>query len=236
MHKKNNMQTKHKKIILLTGSVAIFAILIGIVSDIILYGHPISGAQFINSGLPNLLNVGPQRLFVGGMLGMVFIALGLSGFWQLYLAIKPAGGFLPLIFWFLEIYVVTMGASMHLSYTFYGEVSRAMLSVDPEISKYFIQLFMRAENYMNIFTVTLFVTSGIASIIFIFVVLTKVTNYPKWIVFVAPGIPVVAVMLIGKILPAPFGGYVSASYAYLGFLVTAIISTVVLYRREKLIV
>ena len=62
--------------ILITGFVTIIMLLIGIVSDVILFGHPISGEKFSNLGLANLLNVSPERLFIGGILGILVMSFG----------------------------------------------------------------------------------------------------------------------------------------------------------------
>jgi len=58
------------------------------------------------------------KLRLTGVLGVLGMAVGIFGFWQVYRGIRLAGGWLPRIVWFLGMWGFGVGTVFHASFAF----------------------------------------------------------------------------------------------------------------------
>lgn len=118
------------------------------------------------------------QVVAGHYLALVGIPLGLLGFWQVYVGVRPAGGPLPRLVWLLGAWAFVVGTVFHASFAFVigaiqtGDTSGALLA-----------------RYAAVFEpvgLLLVAAMGVTLLVLGYLVAFRETRYPRWFVALNP--------------------------------------------------
>lgn len=200
------------------------------ISDMVLSGMPISGAEHAALGLRTAQGKSALALQLSGFAGVANLLVAL-GVWQWYRLLLPAGRTwailtcLPLATFFL------LGVTVHFVWPIMAIV---LLSVPSDPTAVAASLYDRlfGEYFLplGLMGFGLFI---LGSILFAATVLTGRTRLPRWFAWIAPAFPVVALYVASPQLPAPFGGYIRSNFLHLVLPLLFGLSTAVVVREGR---
>lgn len=178
---------------------------------------------------PFLLTKPYWQVVAGHYLAIVGIPLGLLGFWQVYRAIRPAGGWLPRLVWLLGAWGFVVGTVFHAAFAFVIAGLQADANagpLDPMLARFatvFEPVGLALVGVMTLALVGLF-----------YLVAFRETRYPRW--FAALNPLVVQALTAGLALLAPEAIRVALIVtAYnLSVLVLVVGSTALLWNLDEL--
>lgn len=160
-------------------------------------------------------DVSQNRLIVGGLLAPVSTLLYMIGFYHIYLLIKPANGRTAAVIFILLCFGILYGGAFHSHFTFLGFISSFENA----------ELLQMAENYSILNFNFMFIPSLIAYICFAYLVITKKTFHPRWMIVFTP---IVLFWFAGamRLLPQPFMMLIAGGWYNIVFVIFFSISTI----------
>ena len=179
--------------------------------DALMLGHSVSGREFRLRWFENLLCVPPVRMALGHLLGILAIPFMGFGIWQMYLGLEPAGLPYALPPALAMGYSLVIGAAVHGSFAPLGAAMQLRSRVDERSAAEIDHVARWQRKLVYVVFGTFLVLQLISWGWFAFVVLSRPTFFPAWIVFANPIVAQAAVMVIAEFLPAPAGGYLGAA-------------------------
>jgi hypothetical protein len=231
-----NKEINRADMVLVLGVLGIIGVFITIISDLILLGRPISAISFFGPGMgtENMAFVAQWRITLGAFLGIIVLPLQISGLITVYHGLKAAGKKLPMVAVITDIHALIMGVAFHISYAFIGsgwklyneagQGNQAAAGLVKQFSFYwkFLIIIMGAEILLS-------------STIYVFLILKKRTLYPRWMAVLNPVCVLLVMFPLICIFPAPIGGFIAPTYMNVSTMIFFVFSTLVIYRRLKLI-
>jgi hypothetical protein len=198
-------------------------------SDWLMMGTFTDARSFMDNWLTILAEMPAWRVLLGAIAGPLGAWLYIVGFWQLYLALKPAGRRLAFVCWAgFSIGFVYVAGAFHTSFPFMAHAAQSMEAGElggPE------QLMALANPTIN-YAIMLFVAGALPSLvgclILAYAVLALPTRYPRWTVVFNP-IVLYVITLAFRFAPAPLGGLLYIGYGNIVFLTFFAASTAVLW-------
>jgi len=219
-----------QKILRLTGLAGITGALLMFTGDMFLYGGFYSGAEFSEQSRIIMGEIPQLRLMIGGALGPVAAILYVTGFWHVYLALKPGGKTLAAIAFVGFACMMIISGAYHAGFTNVGLVLRAKNVVQEIDLGTLERLIEQSWEFGGFLYNILFVFGTIGTIFFLITVIFRKTSYPKWIILFTPTLLVFAAPL-AQYIPTPVGGIIYGGYYNLVFLLFFVVSTVILGKR-----
>lgn len=197
------------------GIVALCCSMIVGISDMVLSGQPVSGAEHTKLGLNSARGKSARALQLAGFAGIanIFVALG---FWQWYRALAPAGFWLSVFPILLLVIFFLLGVTVHFIWPILATLSLAAEDAAPEskaaIQQLYDTTFQRYFVPLGMLAVPLLLGG---SIWFAVAVLSGRTLFPQWFAILSPAFPVLSLYALSPRLPAPIGGYIRANFLHI---------------------
>jgi hypothetical protein len=187
-----------------------------LLGDWLFYFDYTSGADFQPADI--MRSFSDQRLAIGGALGPIAALLYSFGAVSIYLALKSVNQSVAfLISTLMVILFMHMGA-YHVLYPVHGFISKVQ---DPVVST---TLKNQLSTLTSIIYTIEFIMGLLTTLLFFFLVLTKKTIYPKWIVIFFPTV-LSLLSDLPRMLPYPIGGIIVGSWDNGWFIIFFCIST-----------
>lgn len=209
--------------VLWTGLAGLLAAVIVGAGEFLLHFDPL--ARYAG-GFDFFKGVTPDRATIGHFLGVLGAPLYVVGAWHLKLMLQPANRFWATITFFMMAYGCIVGA------VWIGSRATAALivngadaaSVGPELALYEL----RYENLLMIVRIAILLVSAV----FIWLVLTGRSHYPRWIAALNPILLILVSFLIFLVIP-DIGKYLMPIALNVAFFVLFTASTVIAARSVK---
>ncbi|MGI9205399.1 MAG: DUF6796 family protein [Woeseiaceae bacterium] len=182
-----------KSIVITTGLVGLMGAFLTGTGEFILHYDPLArfGAEFeFFSGIP------ADRTTLGHFVGVLGAPLYLVGSWHIYLMLRPANPAWSLTAFFITAYGFVAGA------VWIG--SRASISalintpVTPDIEELIGLYDFRYETLLQVIRIAVLVLS----VIYIWLVMTGRSHYPKWMAMLNPILLIIASFIVYAVAPA----------------------------------
>ncbi|NIV43815.1 hypothetical protein GWN49_02865, partial [Candidatus Bathyarchaeota archaeon] len=171
-----------KKTLILLGTIACIGAVLGVIADFFSAWSDSPnnmGTAFsahIDS-IKGLYQDKPRWTFVlGNFLGVFFLPLHFLGFYLIYLAVKPAGEKLAIIFLALGFYLIAIGVGFHGTLAFVGDIIQSNNQV----------LLNNILVYWHPWGFALVIAYIVMGLYLVFLILQGGTLYPRWTVFTSP--------------------------------------------------
>jgi hypothetical protein len=200
------------------------------VSDDLLLGAPISGAEYYRLYPTTLAQASFERLLWGNTLGVVTLPLELCGLWLLHQALRRSDERLA---WSVSLtlgFSVIAGIAFHVASAFLGDGYRVHEQLDSAVTRQMVGQF-------EIYRGTLFRFTQVALVLgaalFAAHVLLRSTPFPKWMALVNPLILVGSVRFFAALIPAPLGGYIAPGYFNIAMMLFFVANYIVLRRSRS---
>jgi hypothetical protein len=210
-----------KKQIKLTGILAIIGATIMFIGDMLLYFTSSPVNNFQKEIISIMGNISPTRLIIGGAIGPLATGLYIIGYYQIYLAIKPTYKKIAKVIFAVLSFGIIYGGSFHAFFPILGFMS----STGSE------EALILAESYSITIFNLMFIPSLLAYLMLTYLILTRKTYYPRWIVFVSPFILFWLSPLVQQ-LPQPFMMVVAGGWSNLIFILFFSVSTYTLIKNN----
>lgn len=207
----------------ITGVIGIIAAILMFLGDMFLYFTTENISNFEEEIIAILGEVSNVRLLIGGLLGPLASFLFIIGFYQIYLAIKPAYTKIAKLLLALLSLGIIYGGAFHSHFTHLGIMSFANNT----------EALKLAENYSVLTFYFMFFPSLIAYIILAYLILAKKTYYPKWVVLVSP-IILFWFSEVVQLLPQPYLIVIAGGWSNIIFILFFSVSTFVLLKNNEL--
>jgi hypothetical protein len=203
-------------------------------ADWTLLGTFTSGSEFKENWGALLSEMPRWRLLIGGLVGPVGAWFYVVGFWQLYLALKPAGR--PLAFaafaGFSMSFVWVAGA-FHTSFPFLADAWRMRGAATGDGTTGVREAAERMFAYAGWLYYVGLAPSLVGAVLLAYAVLGKRTRYPRWFAALNPAL-LYPLSTLFQWLPAPLGGLLVIGAGNLVFLVYFAVSTALLWNGGRL--
>lgn len=160
--------------------IALIAALLGATADVLLLYNPKGGYEADDYRF--LLDLCKYRMLTGHFLGIIFIPLEMLGLFQVYRALKPAGGYWAWAIVICALYLGFPGVVYHGTVVSTGSVLRLMEQAPTIVAPEWDYIRMQVDPL----AVALPLGFVIMTIILTYVILTKPTLYPKWMAWCNP--------------------------------------------------
>jgi hypothetical protein len=184
----------------LAGVAGIFGALLFFAGDMLFYGHLGSGAGFHDGMIATVRDASLARLFAGGLVGPIAACLCITGFWHVYLNVRPSAARVGQV---LGAFLVLMvfGGAIHTLRTAKGIAIKYCCGNDDAGCRAPLQA---TNDYWNLAYNIGAAPGYVGALLLIALVLLGKTWYPTWTVLANPA----ALMLLSPLAertPAPFG-------------------------------
>jgi len=217
--------------ILLLGGLAIFGGAMSVLADIYSAYLPnlaMSTATSVSlDSVANILSAkSHEDHLVGSTLGQFFIPFHIFGWLLLFLALAPANMTLRLLVLVFSVYITIIGASLHASLLYAGAIAR---SGEQKIVN-------QVGEFFNITSYTLVAGVVIFGCVVAFLILSRRSLYPRWVVLISPLGYLMITTLIVAALPVTsqsISAFITATGFNLPCTLLHIATTVVLLRQSK---
>jgi hypothetical protein len=217
------------------GAAGIFGATLLLAADWILLGTLTSGSEFQRNWQVYLSAMPSWRLTVGGLAGPIGAWFYVVGFWQLYLALKPAGRVLAfVVFAGFSMSFVWVAGAFHPSLPFVADALRAKQAASGEGGAVVQAAAERTFAYAGALYHVGLAPSVVGVALLAWTVFRKRTRYPRWFLAFNPALLYALTMLFEQV-PEPLGGLLVIGAGNLVFLCFFALSTVLLWnggRRE----
>jgi hypothetical protein len=174
------------------------------------------------------------RITMGAFLGIIVIPFQIAGLATIYYGLKSAGKTKAVITVLTFAHTLMMAVAFHTSYAFiaggwnlYYELGSRDL-----VAEKMINIF---GYYWRIIVIIMAVELVFSSAYFVFLILKGETLYPKWMTFFSPVCVLLYMYPVVLIVPKPLGGFIAPAFLNLATLVFFVMSTVTVYKKQKLI-
>jgi hypothetical protein len=225
---------KTARFVLIMGLIGIAGVLLTIISDFILIGRPISANAFFKLGTESMADLSQWRITMGAFLGIIVIPFQIAGLATIYYGLKSAGKTKAVITVLTFAHTLMMAVAFHTSYAFiasgwnlYYELGSRDLVAEKMINRF--------GYYWRIIVIIMAVELVFSSAYFVFLILKGETLYPKWMAFFSPVCVLLYMYPVVLIAPKPLGGFIAPAFLNLATLVFFVMSTVTVYKKQKLI-
>lgn len=212
----------NRKQILTTGIIGIIGATLMFVGDMLLYYTLEPIASFEEEIIPIMGKISFTRLKIGGLLGPLCASMYLVGYYQVYLAIKAKFKKMAMTVFTLLGIAIIFGGAFHSHFPHMGFVShfdyKDALKVIQEytITTYFVTIILNLLGY----------------VLLAYLVLTKKTYYPKWIVLCSPLVLIWFSDLV-QLLPQPFKIFIAGGWSNITAIIFFAVSTWTLLKRTQ---
>jgi hypothetical protein len=186
-------------------------------SDLLMLARPVSGHEFVQLGIGNLALIPEGRLTAGAVLGVLFSALYVPGFWHVAQATGPAAQRPAFIMFCLLCATSVFGAAFHAAHGFVGIGLQAAGSIPSGVPATGVAASFDALMKWLSSLGALALLGG--SVFFVILVAGGRGQYPRWFAACSPFVLVLAFAGIGWLAPEPIGGYLWPLCFNLGMLV-----------------
>ncbi len=203
----------------ITGGVLMF------VGDMLFYYKPVSGKAF-----DSLVTMGEQnieRLILGGMIGPIAGILYASAALIFYFAFKNISGFAAKLISGFWIIMFIVGGTYHAVFPNYGFVGRLPSEHRTVQTQYVFDLIH------HLYLIS-FILGLISSLYLIYIILTKNTIFPKWIILITPTFLTLLNPILKQYYPYPFGAVLYGGWVNLCFILFFAVCFAVFYRKNKI--
>ncbi|MCT4580773.1 MAG: hypothetical protein N4A35_05080 [Flavobacteriales bacterium] len=210
-----------KNKIKITGAIGVIGATLMFMGDMLLYYTPEDLGNFREELVGVLGNVEHNRLMIGGLIGPLAAFLYAIGFYQIYLAIKEEYKTIGKIIFALLSFGIMYGGSFHALFPHLGFMS----SLDNQ------EALGLAEPYSVMLFYMMFFPSLVAYILLTYLIVTKKTSYPIWVVFSSPFVLFWFSGII-ELLPQPFLIIIAGGWSNIIFILFFSISTITLLKQN----
>ncbi len=197
------------------------------VSDDLLLGAPISGAEYYRVYPTTMARVSFERLLWGNTLGLVTLSLELCGLWLLHQVLRRSDERLSWIVLLTLGFSVIAAIAFHVASAFLGTGYQVNQQLDSDVTRQMVHQFETYRATLFRFTQT---AVGLGAVFFAAHVLLRPTPFPKWMAIVNPLILVILVRFVAALIPAPLGGYVAPGYFNVAMLLFFVANFIVIWR------
>lgn len=209
----------------IAGVTAVIAALLGAVSDNYLMvaagvpGSMVDGWPFIKE---LMRRVPHDRLLVGHYLGTLAIPWSALGFWHVWYGFRPAGRWAHL-FLLAGLFTIMLGVTYHGQLAYVGQsLAAAEAASLPELAA-------NIESYILVFQHILTVSFSVVAVLFLYIILTKPTLYPRWFAALTPACVGGIFYLLSMVLPGTLGVRLGVATPNLAMAVCFAASTALLW-------
>jgi hypothetical protein len=196
------------------------------VSDDLLLGTPISGAEYYRVYPTTMAQVSFERLLWGNTLGLVTLSLELCGLWLLHQVLRRSDERLSWIVLLTLGFSIIAGIAFHVASAFLGTGYQVHEQLDSEVTRQMVHQF---ETYRE----TLFrfaqIAVGLGAVFFAAHILLRPTPFPKWMAIINPLTLIVLVRFVAALIPAPLGGYIAPGYFNIAMLLFFVANFIVIW-------
>lgn len=194
-------------------------------SDWLMLGHWTSGRELAENWLELLADTAKWRVIVGAAVGPLGAWLYVIGFWQIYLALRPAGHWLAFFCWAgFSVAFIYVAAAFHASFPFIADAAQSMDSAGTDAGN---APPGAVFEYAGLLFAISVLPALLGCLIMAYAVLALPTRYPRWMVVFNPAL-LYAVTLTFRYIPAPLGGPLCIGFGNIIFLMFFVASTMVL--------
>jgi hypothetical protein len=218
--------------VLLLGLVGIFSVFVTIISDLILLGRPDTAYSFFELGTESMAGIAQWRITTGTFIGVFMLPFQIAGLISIYHGLKSSGKLLPALVVLADAHALIMGVAFHASYAFIASGWKLFYTTGPE-NLNMSEIMQKFDFYWKLIIVIMLAELIFSSTIFVLLVMSGKTMYPKWMALLNPLCVILAMFLVIPPIPAPVGGYVGPTTLNMATLIFFIISTIVIYKRLK---
>jgi hypothetical protein len=198
-------------------------------ADWLLLGTFTGGQELRANWLPMLAAMPRWRLLTGGLAGPVGAWLYVVGFWQTYIALRPAGRLLAFtVFAGFSLSFVWIAGAFHTSFPFMADAWRTMEAAGAPAEAIAGEMFA----YGRLLYVGGLPPAVAALALLGFANVCRRTLYPRWFVLLNPLLIFLCFMPF-QWMPAPLGGLLAIGAGNLTFLVFFAASTAVLWHAGR---
>lgn len=183
----------------LAGIVGLIGAILVAAADIVLLSVP--GGNYGSGSFAYLAAVPSGRLILGHFMGVLALPLEIIGFWQLAQGLAPGGKRASLIFLLVSAYSVVLGAVYHAALAPIAAVVQAQQAAS-EANTALTALIDTLSGYARPFSSITGAGVLVISIIFAWRVGFGRSHYPRWMALVNPLTLTIAVIALGRALPA----------------------------------
>lgn len=212
----------NRKQILRTGIIGIIGATLMFVGDMLLYytTEPIN--NFEDAIVPIMGEISFTRLKIGGLLGPLCASMYLVGYYQVYLAIKPTFKKMAMIVFALLGVAIFFGGAFHSHFTHLGFISHFKYTDLLEI----------VESYVITHFLVTMILNMLGFILLAYLILTKKSYYPKWMVLCTPLVLIWFSDLV-RLLPQPFKIIIAGGWSNITAIIFFAVSTWVLLKHTQ---
>ncbi|MDB2686546.1 hypothetical protein N9Y42_04990 [Mariniblastus sp.] len=210
----------------LTGIIGLVGAIICGTGEFLLHYNPLLDVEFLSKVKPPasaaydfMGRISEQRLTIGHFLAVIGVPLYFVGVWHIAEMLRPAGEKRSIAFRFIGWYGFLYGAMWMSSRAMIGSVAH---HPDLVASTNLVQLYgLRMESLLQVIRIT----TLLISIIYITMVWTGKTRYPKWMVVTSP-IVLLAMNFVIFLAAPSIGKYVLPIALNVGFSIFFLLSLV----------
>lgn len=204
----------YKKIVS-TGIAGIIASCLMYTGDMLLYFTAKPVASFQEEIVQIMSEISPERLQAGGLLGPVSAFLYMTGFYHIYLLVKPESNKIAKVLFGLLCFGIMYGGAFHTHFTFLGFIAGFGNA----------ELLQLAENFAVLNYYFVLFPGLMAYALLAYLIIAKKTFYPRWVVVFSPIILFWFSGLV-KHLPQPLMMLTAGGWSNMIFIIFFSISTV----------
>ncbi len=199
-------------------------------SDWLMLGTFTDARGFEDNWLTILAEMPKWRVISGAIAGPLGAWLYIVGFWQLYLALRPAGMRLAFVCWAgFSIGFIYVAGAFHASFPFMAHAAQLMDTVQSSSPESATVLAQQTINYAGMLFLASMLPSLVGCLALAYAVLILPTRYPRWTVAFNPLVLFVFTLCF-RFVPAPLGGLLQIGYGNILFLIFFTASTAVLWQ------
>lgn len=214
------------------GIIGITAVILTIICDFILIGRPNSSYSFLKLGTESMNGLSQWRILVGTFGGIVVLPLQIAGLMPLYYGLRPAGKVKSFVVAFIAGHAEVIAAAFHISYAFIASGWKLYHTVMPQ-NIAAAEMLKSFDLYWKITIVIMSVDLILSSVLFILLIISKNTLYPKWMALLNPCFIFLYTYLIVLPIPNPIGGFVAPAFLNISTLIFFSFSTFIVYKKLK---
>jgi len=192
--------------------------------DMFFYFEPVSGSGFDSLRIMSGRSI--KQLIIGGMLGPIsgiFYALGSLIF---YFAFRSISNSLSKIISSSWMAMFIIGGAYHSIYPNYGFVGRLPVEFRNGQINYVSDLIGQ------LYSLT-FILGLVSSLLLVYIILTRKTPFPKWIIFIIPTFLTLLNNVITPYVPYPLGAIVLGGWVNICFIIFFSVCAILFYRDYK---
>lgn len=209
----------------LTGAAGMCGASLLLAADWTMLGTFTSGADFNRRWLTLLSEMPAWRVTLGGLAGPIGAWLYVIGFWQLYIALQPAGRWLAfLAFAGFSLSFVWIAGAFHTSFPFMADAWLASQARSGGGGEAVRAATEHAFAYAGLLYYGGLLPAAVGVAVLAYAVLRRQTRYARWFAAFNPAILFV-ITLAFRWIPAPLGGLLVIGAGNLAFLLFFAAST-----------